>query len=173
MHKYRKMAYVSSHLDIQRRTAFLPLRPWELAWCSVILLTGALGNLLVILVFCTSNSAFRSTPLNMFPCSLAVGDMLLSLVVLPKYVLSTSTFNHPDGVWGDVMCKTISGDFLTSYFSEVSAYALILIALERLRTVQKFPATTLNSSSKRRRALLSIVVAWIIPLAISGPLAVF
>ena len=58
------------------------------------------------------------------------------------------------------------------YFSEVSAYALILIALERLRAVQKFSATTLNSSSKRRRAWLSIVVAWIIPLAISGPLAV-
>ena len=71
----------------------------------------------------------------MFLCSLVVGDMLPSLVVLSKYVLSPSTFSHPDGVWGDVMCKTISGDFLTSYFSEVYAYALILIAIERLRAV--------------------------------------
>ena len=162
------MANLSLHLSIYEE---FKVQKWELAWCSLILVTGALGNLLVCLVICKSSSGFRSTPFNMFLCSLAVTDMLLALVVLPNYVLSTSIFNHPDGLWGDVMCKTITGDFLTFYFSNVSGYTLVLITLERLRAAQKFPETISNDANKgcRWRAWLSIVIAWLIPLALDGP----
>ena len=165
---YRIMANVSFHFSTHEE---FMVKEWELAWCFLILVTGASGNLLVCLVICKSSSAFRSTPFNMILCSLAVTDMLLALVVLPNYVLSTSIFNHPDGLWGDVMCKTITGDFLTFYFSNVSGYTLVLITLERLRAVQKSSETISNSTSKgcRWRAWLSVVSAWLIPLAVDGP----
>ena len=149
-----------------------PLRCWELLWYSLILVTGTLGNLLVCLVICKSSSVFRSTRFNMYICSLAVADMLRALVVLPNYILSTSTFHHPNGFLGDMMCKTITGHFLTSYVTDVSAYGLVLIALERLRAVKKFQ-TTLNSARKRKwRVWLSIFATWIIPLAVNLPLVV-
>ena len=167
------MAHVSSNLTIKEETTF-PLRYWELAWCSLILITGALGNLLVCLVIYKSSSVFRLTPFNMFLCSLAVTDMLLALVVLPNYVLSTSIFRHPVGIWGDVMCKTITGDFLTFYFSNVSGYALILITLERVRAVQMFAANTFkNSSRNTRTAWLSIVITWLIPFTVQCPEAFY
>ena len=109
----------------------------------------------------------------MYICSLAVTDLLLALIVVPSYVLSTSIFDHPEGVLGDIMCKTITGDFLTSYFSDVSQYGLVLIALERLRAVQKFPEPIFNSSTEKRRIWLSIVISWIIPLIVDSSLAVF
>ena len=106
---------------------------------------------------------FRSTPFNMFLCSLAFTDMLLASVVLPSYVLSTSIFKHPEGKWGDALCKIMTGYFLAFYLSNVSAYGLVLIALDRLRAIHKLPTTILNSTSKRRKVWLSIGIAWIIP----------
>ena len=129
---------------------------------------------MVCLVISKSSSVFKSTPLfNMYICSLAVTYMLFALIVVPSYVLSTSIFYHPDGVLGDIICKSITGDFLTSYFSDVLQYGLVLIALERLRAVQKFSGTIFSSSSKRRGVWLSIVIAWIIPLTVDSSLAVF
>ena len=66
------------------------------------------------------------------------------------------------------MCKIITAAFLSYYFSNVSAYGLVLIALERARAVRKFSVTTLNNSSKRRTWLL-IVLSWIIPFAVDAP----
>ena len=167
------MADVSLYLKIEDETRpTFPLRSWELIWYSVILLTGGLGNVFVCLVICKSGSVFRSTPFNMYLCSLAVADMMLALVVLPNYVLSTQIFNHPGGIWGDFMCKTITGDFLIFYFSVVSEYCLIVICLERLRAVDEFPGIVSNSSTRRRRAWLSIVVAWIIPFTFQSPKAI-
>ena len=151
-----------------------PLRAWELIWYTIILLTGTFGNLLVCLVIYKSSSVFRSTPFNMYLCSLAIADTLLALVVLPNYMLSTSIFHHPTGVMGDVMCKTITGDFLTFYFSTVSEYSLMLISLERLHTVRKFPMTlSVHSRSQRRRAWLSIAAAWFVPFTFEGPKAIY
>ena len=157
-----------SYLKFQDATTF-PLRIWELIWYSVILLTGALGNLLVCLVICKSSSVFRSTPFNMYLCSLAVADMLVALIGLPNYVLSTPVFNHPGGIWGDVMCKTITGNFLTFYVSGVSAYSLVLISLERLQAVHKFPINTSCNPTRRRRVWISIVAAWLIPFIVQCP----
>ena len=171
-HTEFNMADISPHPKIEDDTVF-HLRYWELIWYSVILVTGALGNLLVCLVIYKSSSVFRSTPFNMYICSLAATDMLLALVVLPNYVLSTSTFNHPDGVRGDVMCKTITGDFLTFYFSSVSEYSLILISLERLRSVRKFPTATINNPNRRRRTWISIITAWLIPFTFQCPKAFY
>ena len=162
------MANASSYLNNQGGTAF-PLRYWELIWYCVILVTGALGNVLVCLVICKSSKLFRSVPFNMYLCSLAVADILLALVVLPNYLFSTPIFNHPCGVWGDVMCKTISADFITFYFSTVSEYSLVLISLERLHAVHKFPVAGMKSPSRKKKAWLSIVITWFIPLAFHSP----
>ena len=167
------MANQSSHLQSQNEVTF-PLRFWELAWYSLIAFTGALGNLLVCLVYCKSDSAFRSTLFSKFLCSLAVADLLLSLTALPSYLLSTPIFNHPRGVWGDLMCRTITGNVLPFYFSIVSEYLLIVICLERLQALQALHAfPRANDSSRRRRAWLSIATAWFIPFLIDSPRAFY
>ena len=166
------MAYESSHLQNQDKVTF-PLRYWEMVWYSVILLTGGLGNLLVCLVFCKSSSVFRSTPFNKYICSLAVADIFLALIALPNYLLSTPIFNHPRGGWGDILCRTISGDFLPFYFSIVSEYLLIVICLERLQALHAFPRAFPNDSSRRQRAWLLIATAWFIPFLIEAPRAFY
>ena len=164
----------SSYVKIQfiDGTTF-SLRYWELVWYSVILFTGALGNLLVCLAFCKSGSEFRGTPFNKLLCSLAIADVLLALTVLPNYLLSTPIFNHPHGIWGDVMCKTITGDFLPFYFSNVSEYSLLMICIERLQSVQIFQSTKQNDSLRRRRIWPSVVTAWSIPFLLEGPRAIY
>ena len=166
------MANESLHLQNQDKVTF-PLRYWELIWYFVLLLTGGLGNLLVCLVYCKSSSVFRSTPFNKCICSIAVADIFLALIALPNYLLSTPIFKHPHGVWGDIMCRTITGDFLPFYFSTVSECLLIVICLERLQALHAFPRAFPNDSSRQRRVWFSIATAWFIPFSIEAPRAFY
>ena len=159
----------SAALNAKDESPFL-LRYWQLTWYLLIFFSGTFGNLLVCLVIYKSSSIFRSTPFNMYLCSLAVADLLLALIVLPNYLLSTPIFNHPSGVWGDVLCKTVTGDFLNFYFSEASEYSLVLISLERLKAIGKFPMSTntLRYGSKTG-TWLAIAIVWMMPLATGSP----
>ena len=160
-------------IDDKTRTTF-PLRYWELVWYSLILVIGALGNLLVCLAFFKSSKVFRSTPFNIYLCSLAFTDLCVALTALPQYLLSTPIFNHPHGEWGDFMCRTITGDFLSFYISTVSGYSLIVICLERLHALHAFPRAVPDQSSRqKKRVWLSIGATWLIPFLIDGPRAIY
>ena len=167
----RAMVELSSNQNTTKQDEpMFPFRTWELIWYSVIFVVGALGNSLVCLTFFKSSLAFRSTPFNKYLCSLAVADMLLAVVVLPVYILCTPVFDHPRGIWGDVLCKTITGYFPSFYFSNVSEYSLILISLNRLNILQKYPMSISNNSiDKQRPSRLAIAAAWIIPFAVQCP----
>ena len=163
---------ITSYVNNQSGAA-LPLHNWELISYFVLLVTGTLGNSLVCLIICKSNSVFRSTSFNMYLCSLAVPDMVLELVLLPCYVLSTPIFHHPDGVWGDVLCKTITANTITSYFWIVSEYSIILVGLERLLAVRKSSVAISHDSTTRRNTWLSIFTAWFIAFVLKGPKVIY
>ena len=161
-------------VSLQQNTAkqdddLFPFCTWQLVWYSVILVIGALGNSLVCLTFFKSSLAFRSIPFNKYLCSLAVADMLLAVVVVPVYILCTPVFKHPSGTWGDVLCKTVTGNFPSFYFSSVSENSLILISLNRSHILKKSPMPISDISIGKWSLRFSIAAAWVIPLAVLSP----
>lgn len=119
------------------------LRIWELIWCSVVCLIGVIGNLTVLLVITKSKKVSRTSPFNIYIFALASVDFLVSLFVLPDYVLRTNIYDPPSGSKGTLMCKLLIGGFLPFWLLEVSVYLLVMICLERRKAIL-YPFSTLH-----------------------------
>ena len=123
---------------------YFSLREWQLAWYTIISLTGIIGNLLVIYLALTTTKNMkydrrrridRKAPFNIYLVSLAFTDFLISLSCIPIYVLSTSAFDHPSGTAGEWICKIMTGYFLPFWMLDISAFLLVAIAIERRRAI--------------------------------------
>ena len=122
---------------------------------------------MVLIVICKSGSTFRSTPYNLWLASLATADLLLSIIAIPSYILSTSVYNHPRGKEGDSLCR-----FLTAYptmflLAEASVYHLVGISIERFKVVMN-PIRERARVSKRNTKI-KIVLAWILAFLVIFP----
>ena len=145
-----------------------PLRHWELVWISCIAFLSVLANSIIIHVLWRSRSSLclMSYNYNHWLASLATADLLLSLIALPNYVLSTSVFTHPSGKEGDLMCKIFTGYSIWPCLAQVSIYHVAGISTERLKVVinpsqaQVFKLTT----------KIKIAVAWIFPFLLYLPI---
>ena len=123
---------------------YFPLREWQLAWYTIISLTGIIGNLLVIYLALTTTKSMKydrtrridhKAPFNIYLVSLAFIDFLISLSCIPIYVLSTSAFDHPSGTAGEWICKIVTGYFLSFLMLDISAFLLVAITIERRRAI--------------------------------------
>ena len=99
---------------------------------SVLLTTDLVGNTLVILIILNNRS--MKTAMNYLLLNLAVADMMVGAFFAPK-VLFLSTFTHPTGTAGDVLCKLITEPTIAWLASLVSAFSLTLVAIERFYAV--------------------------------------
>ena len=111
--------------------AEFPLRYWQLFSYIIIALIGIPGNGLVLIVLKRSK-AIRNSAFGVYIGSLAVADIIVSVLCVPVYVTSTSAFQyHPTGIAGDIMCKVWTGYFPLFYFAITSVYTLVAISFER------------------------------------------
>ena len=113
---------------------------WEIICYCFIFLTGLLGNLVVIIVVLKSGSArhrFREVPFNIYLMALSIVDLTFAVTCLPIYILSTSVFDHPTGVKGDIFCKLITGYLIPFWLCDVSIYTLVIISFERHAAICK------------------------------------
>ena len=71
-------------------------------FCSIVLLVGILGNILVPVVLLRNRDMRNST--NLFLANLSIADLLVLLVCLPTAFVE---LHSPPDVWllGEVMCK--------------------------------------------------------------------
>uniref|UniRef100_A0A7M5WQV3 G-protein coupled receptors family 1 profile domain-containing protein n=2 Tax=Clytia hemisphaerica TaxID=252671 RepID=A0A7M5WQV3_9CNID len=124
-----------------------PVRIWQLVWYSLISLIGTIGNSLVIYLICAAKKSKidRKAPFNIYLLVLAIVDLMISLLCVPIYVLSTNIFPHPTGKSGEIMCKTVTGYFFPFWLLDISAFLLVAIAIERWRVVMK-PLTRLKEN---------------------------
>ncbi len=149
------------------------LRPWEVVCYSLILVIGVLGNTTVILVIRKSgNSAkyrFRDVPFNVYLMALAIVDLILSIICLPVYIMSTNAFPHPTGVGGKVFCKLITGNLPQFWMAGVSIYLLVVISFERYAAISKPFKTRLGTTTK---TYVYIGLAWFFGFARELPVLV-
>ena len=149
------------------------LRSWELACYTLILVIGVLGNALVILVIKKSGQSpqhrFSDVPFNIYLMALAIVDLSLSIICLPVYIMSTSVFNHPTGIAGDIFCKVVTGNVLQFWLAGVSIYLLVLISFERYTAISRPFITRLGAT---RNTFVYIGLAWLFGLARELPVLI-
>ena len=131
---------------------------------SVLLTTDLVGNSLVILIILNNRS--MKTPMNYLLLNLAVADMMVGAFFAPP-ILFMSTFTHPTGTAGDVLCKLITGKNLAWLGSLVSTFTLVLVAIERFYAV----VHPLNFRRKitKRKVRFIVPACWILATVITIP----
>ena len=132
---------------------------------SVIILINLLGNGLVCVVV-LRYSGMRA-PINYLLVNLAVSDMMVAVFIAPQYVLRW-TFHHPTGTAGDYMCRFITGGNFIWIGGVMSAFLLVVIAVERYLAVVR-PLSGRPRLTTRR--LIAVVTAgWMFALLYNFPL---
>lgn len=114
---------------------------WELCWYILIMILGVLGNVFVLIVSFRSKSVSRSAPFNVYVTSLALVDLLISLLVVPMYILST-----------DLTTRLVMY-FFTFWFAHASMYLLVAICIERRKAIL-YPFTTLRKQTFTKTILV-------------------
>ena len=144
-----------------------PLRSWQLIWYCCITFFGVSGNIVVLIVIWKGSPRFRSTSYNLWLASLATADLLLSIIAVPNYVLSTSAYNHPDGKQGERLCKGLTGYSITFWLAETSIYHLVGISLERFKVVANPISARAEVSTLKTK--IKITLAWILAFLVIVP----
>ncbi|CAL1539634.1 unnamed protein product [Lymnaea stagnalis] len=138
------------------------LYTWSILIMAPLVIFGIAGNTLVILAISLEKRLQNVT--NYFLLSLAVTDLLVSLIVMPFSIINVFT-----GRWlfGFVLCDFfVTSDVL---MCTSSILHMCTISLERYIGI-RYPLWTKNKS--KRIVLLKIVLVWTIALAITSPITV-
>ena len=143
------------------------LHKWQVACFSLISILGLIGNLIVFAVMLAGGKELRSVPFNVYIVALAAVDLSLAIVGIPIYVSSKSSFRHPSGAGGDLLCKLVTGNLIPFWFAGSSVYILVLISFERYYKIRyPFRALTRTTSS---RTVIAILGALLLGLAVQSP----
>ena len=151
-----------------------PLRFWELAWLCCIALLGASGSTLVLHVISRSRHT-RFASYNLWLKSIAITDLLLFIIAVPNYVLSTSVYDHPSGEKGNLLCKLVTGYSINQWLLLVSTFHFIGISTEVIKLIVN-PTTERANVAKLSHYTLTkikIAVAWILPFLGNLPAFVY
>ena len=144
-----------------------PFRWWEFLWYILIFVVGIIGNVLVIAVIFLNKKVETTSTFNILILVLATTDLLVSMVGLPIYILSTDMFHHPSGAHGDFLCMFFTGYFLPFFLLDISVFILVLIAVGRRRAIIN-PLSVFHDESKMRQ-ILPILASTVLALGLGLP----
>ena len=131
---------------------------------AVLLTTDLVGNTLVILVILNTRST--KNVMNYLLLNLAVADMMTCTFFAPR-VLFMSTFTHPTGTAGDVLCKIITGMNIAWVTSLASAFSIVLVAVERYFAIVH-PYSIRHRITKRKLKVL-VPACWVLAIVLTLP----
>jgi len=123
----------------------------------LIMTISVVGNSLVIIVI-ASNRGMR-TRTNMFLCSLAVADLLCSVLAMP---FSLATAIRAEWIFDRALC--LATGFMTPLFVVASIHTLMYIAVHRFVTVRN----PYSRAMSRRRVAAMIAGAWAMAIIASA-----
>ena len=144
-----------------------PFQLWEFVWYLLVFVLGSVGNITVLLVILLHRRINRKSTFNIMMLSLATTDLLISIVGLPIYIMSTNAYQHPAGKNGDDLCMFFTGYFLPFWLLDVSVFILVIIALERRRIIIN-PLSVLEEDKFWTKFML-VVGAILLGLALGLP----
>lgn len=124
--------------------------------CVIVLVIALVGNILIIVVI-QKNTSMRKT-INYFIVNMAVSDLIVPLVILPRLIIETATQSQEwrggDGLFGGLLCKFVY--FISDITMVVSILSLICIAIDRFCAVV-FPLKLSLITSRVRVGLLIFI----------------
>lgn len=123
---------------------------------SLIVAVNLVGNSSVCLVV-WRNRRMR-TAMNFLLINLACADMMVAVFIGPQYIF-LHTFNHPNGLTGEYLCKLCTGGNLMWTGGVVSVVSLIGVAFERYFAVL-YPHDENRRISKKNSNLSSQLVGY-------------
>ena len=129
-----------------------PLRVWELLWYLCILIVGTIGNSLVVIVILRSKKIDCAALINILILTLAIVDMMISIIGLPIYILQTDLF-CPEPDHGNLVCIFVN--LPQFWLLDVVIYLLTAISLERRKAIVD-PLSVLDTRPKWQIALTLI-----------------
>ena len=129
-----------------------PFRVWEFLWYLCIFIVGTIGNSLVIIVIVRSQRIDCGALTNILILTLAIVDMMISIIGLPIYILQTDLF-YPKPDHGNLVCFFVN--FPQFWLLDVVIYLLTAISLERRKAIVD-PLSVLDTRPKWRIALILI-----------------
>jgi hypothetical protein len=133
---------------------------------AVVILTGCVGNSLVIVVLMRNHRQQMRVSTNVLMLNLAVADMLFLIFCIPFHAI---IYTKPDWPFGDFMCRFVHLMQFSSMFSSI--FTLVAMAVDRYLAV-RFPIHTklIRSTS----AAIGVCVAiWIASFCIALPGPIF
>lgn len=135
---------------------------------SVVILTGLVGNTLVILIISRNKYLRHKKPISIVLLNLAVADSIVLLFLAPRHVFFGLIDPYPEGQTGDFLCKFLTGGNIAWIGAITSICSLLLIAAERFYAVcvpHKYSATF-----TRRFVKKLLIVAWLFGFVFNLPL---
>ncbi|XP_013096907.2 uncharacterized protein LOC106080136 [Biomphalaria glabrata] len=133
-----------SQLQQESTLAFLP----ALLYLSLLMVTGSIGNCLVLIVYCTKIS---KTPLRVFIMGNTVVDFLIMVIVIPGEIYEL--FHFYDFDW-PIVCKIRK--YLTCILIMSSASFLVVIAITRYKMVCS-PAEKQVTMTQSKRIIVLLI----------------
>ena len=131
---------------------------------SALILTNVLGNSVVVGVILKTPSLW--SPINFLLVNLAFADLMVGVAMAPVFVLD-STFTHPLGWGGDILCKLITSGNFTWVGGVSSTASLVLISIERYFAVMKPTSFKYKITTKRLKAFIPI--SWAVAVIFNLP----
>ena len=132
---------------------------------SFLVITNAFGNSLVILLIVRKRSSM-TTPVNYLLLNLAAADLIFGVFMVPPFVL-TNTFDHPQGVAGDILCKVLTTGNVGWVGAFSSVFSLVVVAFERYYAVMK-PLTFRHKYTAEKLKVI-IAICWTAAIAHNIP----
>lgn len=132
---------------------------------SLIVAVNLVGNSSVCLVV-WRNRRMR-TAMNFLLINLACADMMVAVFIAPQYIF-LHTFNHPNGLTGEYLCKLCTGGNLMWTGGVVSVVSLIGVAFERYFAVLYPHDENRRISNKKLKFIIPACwlfsICWNLPL---------
>lgn len=132
---------------------------------ALLVTVNLVGNSMVCLVV-LRNRSMRNA-MNYLLVSLACADMMVAIFIAPQYIF-LHTYNHPQGLSGDYLCKFLTGGNLMWTGGVVSLVSLIAIAFERYFAVL-YPHDEKRRISKTKLKFI-IPTCWVFAFIWNFPL---
>lgn len=132
---------------------------------SVLVLVGVIGNLLSCIVILTNRS--MRTPMNYLILNLAVADIMVVSFVAPRFIF-IHAFDHPDGIFGTLICKLFTGSNFSWLGGSASVYSLVAISVERYFAVVHPYGNRGKLTLKKLKYV--ILACWVLAVVFNLPL---
>ncbi|KAL9957207.1 hypothetical protein ACROYT_G038816 [Oculina patagonica] len=108
------------------------------------------------------------TPVNVLLVNLVVADFIYAMFITPRVYFKLHIAHHPDGMFGTVLCKLVTGGAIAWTGSASSIFTLVAIAFERYYVIIN-PFHNKWNRTKHKMQLF-IPATWVFALVLNLPL---